>query len=48
MRIALCLPMRLLWYKKDYLEAFYIASAQGAMDRGEDLSKLDWLDSICR
>ena len=28
---------------KDYLESFYIASAQGALDRGEDLSKLDWL-----
>jgi hypothetical protein len=28
---------------KDYLESFYIASAQSALDKGEDISKLDWL-----
>ena len=28
---------------KDYLESFYLASAQRALDQGEDLSRLDWL-----
>lgn len=28
---------------KDYLEGVYLASAQSALDRGEDLSDLDWI-----
>ncbi|MBB5336515.1 subtype B tannase [Pectinatus brassicae] len=28
---------------KNYLESYYMASAQSALDKGEDLSKLDWL-----
>ena len=28
---------------KDYLESFYMASAQQALDSGKDLSKLEWL-----